>query len=54
MESFFSLLRRDRKAMKAAQNPACLWEQGQRTAKWFEGSRTHLKVSLRPDCGHYN
>lgn len=39
--SFFT---RHRRAMKAAQNPSCLWEQGQRTAKWLEGSRTHLKV----------
>lgn len=29
-----------------------MWEQGQRTAKWLEGSGTHLKVSLRPDCGY--
>lgn len=33
LESFFTLHRRNRKAMKAAQNPLCLCEQGQRTAK---------------------
>lgn len=54
MGNRFTLHRKNRKAMKAAQNPPCLWEQGQRTAKWLEGSGTHLKVSLRPDCGYYN
>lgn len=53
VERFFTLHRKNRKAMKAAQkSPPCLWEQGQRTAKWLEGSGTHLKVSLRPDCGY--
>lgn len=46
VESFFTLHRKTRKAVKAAQNPPCLWEQGQRTAKWLGGSGTHLKVSL--------